>query len=116
MNVTAAKTNDVKLETLVVRGDYCVRFFYHMYGADIGDLTVQTLTSYYYQVKNYFFRSRTQGDRWKEAFISVIADQNMRYGYKVSLVFGLLINYLAGVATRCFAFYQIFRFLWEKRN
>lgn len=86
VNVTAAKTNDVKLQTTVLKSDYCVRFFYHMYGADIGSLIVQTIDNYYRQVRNYFVRRRTQGDRWKEALFSVVADQYMTYyGYRVSL-------------------------------
>lgn len=97
MNVTAARTNDVKLQTLALTSDYCVRFFYHMYGADIGDLFVQTLSGYNNVVTTYFHRSRSQGDRWKEVTIYVTTDRNMRYyGYRVSSVWH--VNHsLAGV-------------------
>lgn len=82
--MSAAKTNEVSLETTVsFHEGYCVRFFYHMYGADIGDLTVSVKGGF--DSVTYFKRSKTQGDRWKEAFFSVIATRAMKgEGYKVS--------------------------------
>ncbi|XP_035228477.1 MAM and LDL-receptor class A domain-containing protein 1-like [Stegodyphus dumicola] len=85
VNVSAAKTYDVKLQTIALRGDYCVRFFYHMYGADIGSLTVyiQSTSTWYSNTKEYFFRSKTQGDRWKEALFTARYEGAMDTGYKV---------------------------------
>ncbi|GIY15557.1 MAM and LDL-receptor class A domain-containing protein 2 [Caerostris extrusa] len=69
VNVSAAKTNKVQLQTVALKNAYCVRFFYHMYGPDIGSLDVMTQSvSLESDTKEYFSRSKTQGDRWKEAF------------------------------------------------
>ncbi|GFY50669.1 MAM and LDL-receptor class A domain-containing protein 2 [Trichonephila inaurata madagascariensis] len=85
VNVSSAKTNPVSLQTVVVKNTFCVRFFYHMYGANIGDLTVQTQSaSSPKETVKYFTRSRTQGDRWKEAFFSVMPSGSMKLkGYRV---------------------------------
>ncbi|CAL1296566.1 unnamed protein product [Larinioides sclopetarius] len=85
VNVSAAKTNEVSLQTLGIKKDYCVRFFYHMYGADIGSLTVYTQSvSRTTETKRFFYRTRTQGDRWKEAFFTVTESGTMKLkGYRV---------------------------------
>ncbi|GFU29697.1 MAM and LDL-receptor class A domain-containing protein 1 [Trichonephila clavipes] len=84
VNVSSAKTNPVSLQTVVVQNTFCVRFFYHMYGANIGDLTVRTQSaSSPKDTVKYFTRSRTQGDRWKEAFFSVMPSGTMKLkGYR----------------------------------
>ncbi|GBM91293.1 MAM and LDL-receptor class A domain-containing protein 2 [Araneus ventricosus] len=85
VNVSAAKTNEVSLQTVAIKKGYCVRFFYHMYGADIGSLTVSTQSvSQATDTKRFFYRTRTQGDRWKEAFFSVTESGTMKLkGYRV---------------------------------
>ncbi|XP_055943864.1 MAM and LDL-receptor class A domain-containing protein 2-like isoform X2 [Argiope bruennichi] len=85
VNVSAAKTNAVSLQTVAIKKDYCVRFFYHMYGADIGSLTVSTQSvSQASDTKKYFYRSRTQGDRWKEAFFTASESGTMNLkGYRI---------------------------------
>ncbi|KAF8778550.1 Fibropellin-1 like protein [Argiope bruennichi] len=85
VNVSAAKTNVVSLETVAIRKDYCVRFFYHMYGADIGSLTVSTQSVHQASdTKKYFYRTRTQGDRWKEAFFTASESGTMNLkGYRI---------------------------------
>ncbi|XP_035213735.1 MAM and LDL-receptor class A domain-containing protein 1-like, partial [Stegodyphus dumicola] len=85
VNVSAAKTNEVKLQTVNLKDAYCVRFFYHMYGSDIGSLTVyiQSVSSPT-DTKDYFIRRKTQGDRWKEALFSVQVAASMKAkGYRV---------------------------------
>ena len=87
-------TNDVKLQTTTLYDNYCVRFFYHMYGADVGNLNVQIKTLHDNKVTDYFVRSRSQGDRWKEASFSVITDGFLRYnGYRVSFKLGSSVNH-----------------------
>ncbi|GFX36939.1 MAM and LDL-receptor class A domain-containing protein 2 [Trichonephila clavipes] len=68
LNMTSAKLEEVKLETTVLNGFYCVRFFYYMYGADTDDLKV-TVQSIYNSsdITEYFSHRKPQGDRWKEA-------------------------------------------------
>ncbi|GBN19165.1 MAM and LDL-receptor class A domain-containing protein 1, partial [Araneus ventricosus] len=85
VNVSAAKTKEVSLQTVLIKKGYCVRFFYHMYGADIGSLTVSTQSvSQATDTKRFFYRTRTQGDRWKEAFFTVTEAGTMKLkGYRV---------------------------------
>nr|XP_042901434.1 MAM and LDL-receptor class A domain-containing protein 1-like [Parasteatoda tepidariorum] len=87
VDVSKASVGSVKLLTRSLTSDYCVQFFYHMYGAHIGDLSVYAQSVYGSENVQYFYRERTQGDRWKQARFSVSQTANMRYkGYKVSFV------------------------------
>ncbi|XP_054714591.1 MAM and LDL-receptor class A domain-containing protein 1-like [Uloborus diversus] len=87
VNVSLAKLNTVALQTIVLQDNYCVRFFYHMYGADVGDLMVSAESvsgSISAGSVNYFYRSESQGDRWKEAVFSVTRNSAMQLrGYRV---------------------------------
>ncbi|GBL90134.1 hypothetical protein AVEN_149459-1, partial [Araneus ventricosus] len=77
--------SEVSLQTVTIKKGYCVRFFYYMYGEDIGFLTVSAQSvSQATDTKRFFYRTRTQGDRWKEAFFTVTESDTMKIkGYRV---------------------------------
>ncbi|GBL90147.1 hypothetical protein AVEN_148867-1 [Araneus ventricosus] len=76
--------SEVSLQTVTIKKGYCVRFFYYMYGEDIGFLTVSAQSvSQATDTKRFFYRTRTQGDRWKEAFFTVTESDTMKIkGYR----------------------------------
>ncbi|GFY13233.1 retrovirus-related Pol polyprotein from transposon 412 [Trichonephila clavipes] len=77
--MTAANPEEVKLETIVLDGSYCLRFFYYMYGADTDDLKVTVHNIYNSSdIKEYFSHRKTQGDRWKEALFSILTTNKMK--------------------------------------
>ncbi|KFM80455.1 Apical endosomal glycoprotein, partial [Stegodyphus mimosarum] len=72
VNGSAAKAKRVRLQTKILGiAVYCVSFFYNMYSAVNGRLTVYThsLSNGYDEV--YFIRSKTQGDRWEKAQLTL---------------------------------------------
>ncbi|GFU16634.1 MAM and LDL-receptor class A domain-containing protein 1 [Nephila pilipes] len=84
-NISAAKSVEIKLQTTALKGNYCVRFFYYMYGAGKQDLTVtvQNIATSSSNKEN-FLHSNTQGDRWKEAKFTVLETRYMKLkGYKL---------------------------------
>ncbi|CAL1296561.1 unnamed protein product, partial [Larinioides sclopetarius] len=85
VDMSAAKTKKVSLQTEIIKKDYCVRFFYHMYGAHIGSLTVSARSVQDgSDSKRFFYHNRAQGDRWKEAFFTATESGTMNLkGYKV---------------------------------
>ncbi|XP_035232377.1 MAM and LDL-receptor class A domain-containing protein 1-like [Stegodyphus dumicola] len=77
VNGSAAKAKGVILQTnMLDHGYVCVSFFYHMYSAGNGRLTVYThnLSNGYDKV--YFIRRKTQGDRWEKTEFSVSIELN----------------------------------------
>ncbi|GFQ84099.1 MAM and LDL-receptor class A domain-containing protein 2 [Trichonephila clavata] len=84
--MTRVKPEEVTLQTIVLEGNYCLRFFYYMYGADTDDLKVAVHSIYNSSaITEYFSHRKTQGDRWKEALISISPTSTMRLrGYRVT--------------------------------
>ncbi|GFR18905.1 apical endosomal glycoprotein, partial [Trichonephila clavata] len=82
--MTRVKPEEVTLQTIVLEGNYCLRFFYYMYGADTDDLKVAVHSIYNASdITEYFSHRETQGDRWKEALISISPTSTMRLrGYR----------------------------------
>ncbi|XP_071157177.1 MAM and LDL-receptor class A domain-containing protein 1-like [Mytilus edulis] len=50
---------------------YCLRFYYHMYGQDIGNLTVYSQTSNSSYWSKPWTRSGNQGNQWKQASVDI---------------------------------------------
>ena len=59
--------DEAKIETpgILFSGSSCVKFYYHMYGRDMGTLNV------YVDGELVFSRTGNQGRRWKEAEIFI---------------------------------------------
>ncbi|XP_035225787.1 MAM and LDL-receptor class A domain-containing protein 1-like isoform X2 [Stegodyphus dumicola] len=75
VNGSASKAKGVRLQTKILGVSvYCVSFFYNMYSAGNGRLTVYThsLSQDYDEV--YFIRSKTQGNRWEKAEFTLSTD------------------------------------------
>ncbi|GFU16631.1 MAM and LDL-receptor class A domain-containing protein 1 [Nephila pilipes] len=85
VNISSVKSSEVKLQTVVLKGSYCVRFFYYMYGAETQDLkvTVESVSNSHH-TEEKFLHSNTQGDRWKEARFTVSeTDAKKLNGYRL---------------------------------
>lgn len=59
-----------------INGTHCLQFWYHMYGADIN--TLNAILKYKSKEESVFYRKGTQGNRWKEAKIT-IGDEKSQY-------------------------------------
>ncbi|GFR31438.1 hypothetical protein TNCT_674191, partial [Trichonephila clavata] len=56
--MTRVKPEEVTLQTIVLEGNYCLRFFYYMYGADTDDLKVAVHSIYNSSAITEYFSHR----------------------------------------------------------